>query len=117
MRAHDLILLCIYSFTDNLFYQTAAGGGAQCNQVSVASFTTLLAAGDPCDHQNAADNMINLAKTLKNNAQLIALSQVFAQQPRNAPDSLSVLYCQQAPKNAELNGLFQCQVRLTRPSI
>lgn len=25
------------------------------------------------------------------------------------PDSLSVPYCQQAPRNAELNGLFQCQ--------
>jgi hypothetical protein len=25
------------------------------------------------------------------------------------PDSLSVLYCENAPRNSELNGLFQCQ--------
>lgn len=53
--------------------------------------------------------MITFGKTLKNNADVISLAQVFAQQPRNAPDSLAVLYCQKAPTNAELNGLFQCQ--------
>lgn len=110
-----------------LIAQQAAGGGQNCGTVSVAAFTTLLAAGNACDHQgmlacivylqlsnmcrfvDAADNMIDLAKTLKNNAQVISLAQVFAQQPRNAPDSLAVLYCQKAPRNVELNGLFQCQ--------
>lgn len=56
--------------------------------------------------------MIDLAKNLTssdNTTQMNQLAQVFAQQPRNSPDSLSVLYCQQAPKNEELNGLFQCQ--------
>ena len=53
--------------------------------------------------------MIDLAKTLKNNQEMIKLAQVFAQQPRNSPNSLSVPYCQTAPKNRELNGLFQCQ--------
>ncbi|KAF9512537.1 hypothetical protein BS47DRAFT_1345312 [Hydnum rufescens UP504] len=86
-----------------------AGGGQNCGTVSVAAFTTLLAAGNPCDHQDAADNMIDLAKTLPNNAQMISLTQVFVQQPRNAPDSLAVLYCQKSPRNAELHGLFQCQ--------
>lgn len=96
---------------------TAAGGGQQCGQISINAFTTLLAAGDPCDHQTAADNMIDLAKTLKNNTEVIQLAQVFAQQPRNAPDSLSVLYCQQAPKNAELKGLFQCQFQGCNPTV
>ncbi|EJF60601.1 hypothetical protein DICSQDRAFT_147813 [Dichomitus squalens LYAD-421 SS1] len=31
------------------------------------------------------------------------------QQPRNTRDSHAVPYCQEAPKNSELNGLFQCQ--------
>ncbi|KAF7972734.1 hypothetical protein HWV62_17082 [Athelia sp. TMB] len=94
--------------SDPLF-QDAAGGGAQCNTVAVASFGTLLAAPGPCEQQDAADNMIDLAKTLNSNADMISFAQIFAQQPRNSPNSLSVPYCQQAPKNAELNGLFQCQ--------
>jgi len=87
----------------------AAGGGLKCNPQSVTSFTTLLAAAGPCDQQNAADSMIDLAKTLSNNAEMITLTQVFAQQPRNSPNSVAIPYCQQAPKNPELNGLFQCQ--------
>jgi hypothetical protein len=53
--------------------------------------------------------MIDLAKTLKSDPEMIRLTKLFAQQPRNTPTSLSTPYCQQAPKNAELNGLFQCQ--------
>jgi len=87
----------------------AAGGGQQCNQVAVNSFGTLLAAGGNCDQQNAADNMVDLAKQLNNDPDMIKFAQIFAQQPRNSPNSVSVPYCQQAPKNAELNGLFQCQ--------
>jgi len=87
----------------------AAGGAQQCNPVSVTAFTTLLAAAGPCEQQDAADKMIDLAKTLDNDADTIKLAQIFAQQPRNTPNSQSVPYCQKAPKNAELKGLFQCQ--------
>ncbi|KAI5118764.1 hypothetical protein M0805_004850 [Coniferiporia weirii] len=87
----------------------AAGGGEQCNPLSVTAFTTLLAAAGPCDQQNAADQMIDLAKTLSNSSEMITLTQIFVQQPRNSPDSFQVLYCQSAPANSELNGLFQCQ--------
>lgn len=62
----------------------AAGGGQQCNTVAVNAFGTLLAAAGPCDQQNAADTMIDLAKTLKNNADVIKFAQIFAQQPRNS---------------------------------
>ncbi|KAG2125026.1 hypothetical protein DEU56DRAFT_825949 [Suillus clintonianus] len=93
-----------------------AGGGAQCNQVAVASFGTLLAAPGPCEQQNAADNMIDLAKTLNNNADMIKFAQIFAQQPRNSPTSLSVPYCQSAPRNTELNGLYQCQFQGDNPT-
>lgn len=93
-----------------------AGGGAQCNQVAVASFGTLLAAPGPCEQQDAADNMVDLAKTLSNNADMIKFAQIFAQQPRNSPTSQSVPYCQSAPRNAELNGLFQCQFQGDNPT-
>jgi len=86
-----------------------AGGGQQCNQVKVTAFTTLLAAAGPCDQQDNADIMINLAKTLNNDPEMIRLTQIFTQQPRNSPNSVSVVYCDKAPQNAELNGLFQCQ--------
>jgi len=87
----------------------AAGGGQRCNPLSVAAFSTLLAAPPACAQQDAADNMIDLAHQLNNDADMIRLTQIFRQQPRNAPDSLSVLYCQVAPRNQELDGLFQCQ--------
>ncbi|KAI0067437.1 hypothetical protein BV25DRAFT_1912070 [Artomyces pyxidatus] len=87
----------------------AAGGADQCNTISQVAFQTLLAAGKNCDQQDAADQMIDLAKKLDNDPEMIRLAQLFVQQPRNAPDSLQVPYCQTAPKNAELNGLFHCQ--------
>ncbi|KAI0365190.1 hypothetical protein BV20DRAFT_954831 [Pilatotrama ljubarskyi] len=87
----------------------AAGGAEKCNPVSVTAFTTLLAAAGPCEQQDSADAMVDLAKTLNNDAHMIKFAQIFAQQPRNTPTSQAVPYCQKAPKNAELNGLFQCQ--------
>ncbi|CCA67550.1 hypothetical protein PIIN_01379 [Serendipita indica DSM 11827] len=86
-----------------------AGGGQACNPLSVSSMATLLAAPPPCAQQDAADSMIDLARKLGNDAEMIRLAQLFRQQPRNAPDSVSSLYCQQPPRNNELQGLFQCQ--------
>lgn len=94
----------------------AAGGGSQCNTISGTAFSTLLAAAGPCEQQDAADQMIDLAKSLNNDAKMVQLAQIFVQQPRNSPDSLSVLYCQQAPKNVELNELFQCQFDGVNPT-
>ncbi|KAG6857453.1 hypothetical protein H0H87_003520 [Tephrocybe sp. NHM501043] len=94
----------------------AAGGGLQCNPTSVAAFSTLLAAPGPCEQQDAADDMIEFAKQLNDDAEMIRLTQIFVQQPRNSPSSESVQYCQKAPKNDELNGLFQCQFEGTNPT-
>lgn len=91
------------------YYKLAAGGADKCNPLSITAFSSLLAGGGDCDQQNAADAMMDLAKTLKNNQDMIKLTQIFAQQPRNSPNSLSVPYCQKTSKNSELNGLFQCQ--------
>ncbi|PPQ84341.1 hypothetical protein CVT26_011350 [Gymnopilus dilepis] len=89
--------------------ESAGGSQSTCSGVAVPAFTSLLAEGGICDQQNAADSMIDLAKQLGNDPEMIRLAQIFVQQPRNAPDSLQVPYCQVAPKNAELNGLFHCQ--------
>lgn len=74
-----------------LHSQLAAGGGEKCNPVSVTAFTTLLAAAGPCEQQNSADAMIDLAKTLNNDADMIKFAQIFAQQPRNTVSSHSPL--------------------------
>jgi len=52
----------------------------------------LLAAPGPCEQQDAADKMIDLAKTLGNNAQMISLTQIFAQQPRNTVISVDLTF-------------------------
>lgn len=86
-----------------------AGGSTDCNPLSITAFTTLLAAAGDCDQQDAADQMIDLAKKLNNDPTMIKFTQIFVQQPRNTPNSVAVPYCEKAPRNAELNGLFQCQ--------
>ncbi|KAH9059815.1 proline-rich protein [Lactarius vividus] len=91
-----------------------AGGGQQCNAIAVNAFGTLLAAAGPCDQQDNADIMMDLSKKL-NSPDMIKFAQIFAQQPRNTPNSVSVEYCQKAPRNEELNGLFQCQFQGADP--
>lgn len=86
----------------------AAGGGERCNPLSIKAFDTLLANAGDCDQQDQADDMVDLGKSLNSN-EVVKLSQVFAQQPRNSPNSVAIPYCQKAPRNPELNGLFQCQ--------
>jgi len=88
---------------------TKAGGGQKCNEIAVPAAAQLLAAGDACAQQDAGDQMIDLAKTLNNDPEMVRLTQIFVQQPRNSPTGFPVEYCTKAPKNSELNGLFQCQ--------
>lgn len=61
-----------------------AGGGIRCNPLKVSAFSTLLIAPGPCEQQNAADQMIDLARELNNDAEMIRLAQIFRQQPRNS---------------------------------
>jgi len=93
----------------------AAGGAQQCSSIAVNAFGTLLAAAGDCDQQNNADIMMDLSKKL-NSPDMIKLAQIFTQQPRNTPDSVSVPYCQKPPRNQELNGLFQCQFQGANPT-
>jgi hypothetical protein len=59
--------------------------------------------------------MVDLAKQLNNDPKMIQLSQIFVQQPRDSLDGSSVPYCQESPKNQELNGFFQCQFESLDP--
>jgi hypothetical protein len=94
----------------------ASNNSPQCNELAVPAFTTLLAASGPCDQQDNADKLMDFSKQ-QNSQEMIALAQVFCQQPRNSPNSVSVPYCQQAPKNPELNGLYQCQFKGDNPKV
>lgn len=76
-------LMFVWILNSLVVYQLAAGGADKCNPVSVTAFTTLLAAAGPCEQQDSADAMIDLAKTLNNDADMIKFAQIFAQQPRN----------------------------------
>ena len=58
---------------------------------------------------DAADEMIDLAKSLNNNADMIELAKIFIQQPQTPSGSLAVPYCQRAPNNTELKGFYHCQ--------
>lgn len=53
--------------------------------------------------------MINLAHNLGSPQDLITYTQIYVQQSRNSEDNSSVVYCQKAPANVELQGLYQCQ--------
>ena len=65
--------------------RTAGGGSERCRDLAVHTFPTILVAALPCDQQNAADNLVDFAKKLGNDtADMIRLSQLFAQQPRNS---------------------------------
>ena len=63
--------------------QLRAGGADECNILSGKASNTLLAAVAPCDQQDTADAMIDLAKKLNNDADMIKLAQIFVQEPRN----------------------------------
>jgi hypothetical protein len=55
----------------------------------------LLAAADPCAQQDSADDFIDFAKLQPSSANqdMIALSQIFAQQPRNSVSLSPLTQC------------------------
>jgi len=96
---------------------SATKGSLDCNRLAVGAFETLLAGAGTCAQQNAADGLISFAKQQENSAEMIRLAQIFCQQPRNSPNSVSIPYCQQPPSNPELKGLFQCQFIGNNPNV
>lgn len=83
--------------------------GQYCVELSIDGLLALQANADPCNAQNVADRMVDLSKTLNNDVEMVRLAQIFVQQPHESSDRRSVLYCQTAPKNSELRGLYPCQ--------
>lgn len=68
----------------HIYPQKKASGGAWCYTISSTAALTLRSEGAPCDQQDAADMMVDLAKSLHNNTDMIRLAQIFVQQPRNS---------------------------------
>jgi len=103
--------------------------GEICGTLSGEAVTPLLAGAPECAQQDMADKIITIAKTqLQDQAvrdKLISLAKQYRQAERNTfpdytvssePDRNS-LYCQKAPKNAELAGLFQKQSSAADPKL
>lgn len=83
-----LSLRFVLQYLNVLAPQLSAGGAEACNPLSVTAFSTLLAAPGPCEQQDAADQMIALATKLNNDAEMIRLTKIFMQQPRNTVSTL-----------------------------
>lgn len=83
--------------------------GQYCVELAYHGVQALGATAPVCNQQAVADSMVNFTKSLPNQAQLLHLTRIYAQQPRSSPDGRAVLYCQQGPVNTELRGLYHCQ--------
>ncbi|KAH9926285.1 uncharacterized protein BXZ73DRAFT_102967 [Epithele typhae] len=86
-----------------------AGGGSSCKNLGLNAVNSLAETASVCAQQDAADAMVDFAKSLFNDQDMIRLAQIFVQQPRNTATNQSTPYCQDDPNNKELLGLYQCQ--------
>ncbi|PVF99387.1 hypothetical protein CPB86DRAFT_294077 [Serendipita vermifera] len=76
----------------------ASGEGERCIEVAGKASKALLATAGPCDQQNVADEMIDLAKSLHHNsAELVTLAVEYAHASHATSGS-----CTTTPKNSEL---------------
>ena len=82
----------------------------------IGGINALLAGADACAQQNNADAMIDFAKGpgINNKDALIANAISYRQNPRNALNIGGVVpstpFCENAPRNSELNGVFNNQL-------
>jgi hypothetical protein len=82
----------------------------------INGINALLAGADACAQQDNADAMVDFAKLpgIKNKQALIDNAIAYRKHPRNALDNNGVvpstLFCEKAPRNAELNGIFNGQL-------
>ncbi|OBZ68126.1 hypothetical protein A0H81_11739 [Grifola frondosa] len=89
----------------------------------INGINALLANADPCAQQVNADAMIDFAKSngITNKSALIANAIAYAKHPRNALNINGVVpstpFCQNAPKNAELNGIAHAQLAGVNPGL
>ncbi|KAG7089553.1 hypothetical protein E1B28_011226 [Marasmius oreades] len=93
--------------------------GQVCGNLAGAAITPLLAAQPECSQQDMADQIIDAAQQFDEatRANMIALAVEYRQAEKNTPPDFTTnpptprnsVFCQKAPKNAELNGLVQSQ--------
>jgi len=113
----------LQSTVDSFRQLCVASGGDTSNDICdtltvINGINALLAGADPCAQQNVADSMIDFAKgpgiSADKTAAMIANAQSYRQHPRNALNingiTPSTPFCEQAPRNSELDGLFQQQL-------
>ena len=118
----------IYATDILRFLQVVSGGDIVTNSpcvtlAGVNGINALLANADPCAQQVNADAMIDFAKSagVTNTQALIANAVAYAKHPRNALDingvTPSTPFCQNAPKNPELQGVFHAQLDGVDPGL
>ncbi|TBU55568.1 hypothetical protein BD310DRAFT_979504 [Dichomitus squalens] len=105
----------------------AACPGQVCGVLSGQAITPLLAAQPECSQQDMADAIIDAAQQFDDTtkANLIALAVEYRQVEKNTPPDFTTnpptnrnsVFCQKAPKNAELNGLVQAQDPANDPNV
>ncbi|KAF8213922.1 hypothetical protein K438DRAFT_1564028 [Mycena galopus ATCC 62051] len=106
----------------------AACGGGVCAKLAGGAVTPLLAKSAQCTQQDFADQIIDTAKSQFNGttqATLIALAVEYRKTEKNTPPDFKTkpetfrnsVFCQTAPKNAELNGLVQAQDPANDPNV
>ncbi|KAL1743196.1 hypothetical protein HDZ31DRAFT_41504 [Schizophyllum fasciatum] len=106
---------------------SSACDGAVCGNLAGQAITPLLAAQGECTQQDMADAIIDASRQFDDATQqnMIALAQEYRQAEKNTPPDFSTnppanrnsVFCQKAPKNAELNGLVQAQDPANDPEL
>ncbi|KZT25910.1 hypothetical protein NEOLEDRAFT_1156051 [Neolentinus lepideus HHB14362 ss-1] len=106
---------------------SSACPGQVCGVLAGQAITPLLAAQGECTQQDMADSIIDAAQQFDNatKTNMIALAVEYRQAEKNTPPDFTTnpptnrnsVFCQTAPKNAELNGLVQAQDPANDPNI
>ncbi|GJE88644.1 hypothetical protein PsYK624_047270 [Phanerochaete sordida] len=101
--------------------------GQVCGNLAGQAVTPLLAAQPECSQQDMADSIIDAAQQFDaaTKANMISLAVEYRQAEKNTPPDFTTnpptnrnsVFCQKAPKNAELNGLVQAQDPANDPNL
>ncbi|KAL5525722.1 hypothetical protein ACEPAG_7059 [Sanghuangporus baumii] len=112
---------------DVLTRLSSACDGSVCGVLAGQGPSTLLGAAGECTQQDLADDIIDAAQQFDGTtkANMISLAVEFRQVEKNTPPDFTTnpptnrnsVFCQQAPRNAELNGLVQAQDPANDPNI
>lgn len=101
--------------------------GDVCGTLAGQAVTPLLAAQPECSQQDLADAIIDASRQFDaaTQANMIEIAKEYRQAEKNTPPDFTTnpptlrnsVFCQKAPKNAELNGLVQAQDPANDPDI